>query len=841
MPKPRKPKDASSIDRLTKLKLGFEESFSSEAILQQAIANLLTRMPDITGVQILQGPNELGKDLIFYIRGGFGEPVLCACVVKNTKISGDVSKSSGARTVFHQAEQAFDSTHINSSGTEVRVERVYVITPFGIPQAAIASIAGKLRERAGQIVFMGGSSLFDLFKRYWPDYFADEAELISNHLSTTKRAAQSDERLQGLATQYNLGPIKTYATKIYVKQTLYQELKECSLGARLIDQMPDLKSFANRFTGDDLRHFDSKLDALRRSFAFLADWDLCGTVEKEAVDQVSRAVISQLTNVKKKLDAKAAIEKELVETREAEKAVRQSKGSGPADGAKRLKTQTELSARITALKVEAAAELTIAQNKMGELSIAKNTALHDLEKQLRELRYTVASRRLAALDTLTDEAYSRAATLNNCVHAAPPNMFKLSSGMRIEFPKDILNQCHGDLLIVGAPGFGKTSFCRWHALQDAENFTTDRSNVLPVYIPLYRLSKSQLGSFEETFLENLGRSALLGSEPIAKTGCRIRLYLDGLDEIASSARRREVVELARNPTRKNKNDHFQIILTSRDYIYAPWLDWCPRVTIGGFQNADVEELVGRWLGAESESCSRFWNQIDKLPSLRPLMHTPLLATLILMVFKQTGKLPESKSRLYEIFVNLLSGGWDLAKGVLRESKFGERIKVHVLTTLSTNLHNQRRREFNAYDLRVATTSVLTRAVAKDWEMLHDELIADGLVTKSGDVLQLAHHSFQEFLTAKDSMGSPEPLRINKAVESYLCGDEWWKEVVQFYIGLSTNPNDIVTWLRERMRHAASNSSAQISAVQVEALSSAVLDTFPESRIEDLSSLKYYSN
>src|SRR5262249_41566903 len=93
----------------------FGKEFSSERLLQQAIAGLLTRMPDVSSVQILQGPLELGKDLVFNIRGAFGETVLCACVVKNTRITGDAGKAEGARTVYQQAQQAFDSPHVDSS------------------------------------------------------------------------------------------------------------------------------------------------------------------------------------------------------------------------------------------------------------------------------------------------------------------------------------------------------------------------------------------------------------------------------------------------------------------------------------------------------------------------------------------------------------------------------------------------------------------------------------------------------------------------------------------------------------------------------------------------------
>jgi hypothetical protein len=59
----------------------------------------------------------------------------------------------------------------------------------------------------------------------------------------------------------------------------------------------------------------------------------------------------------------------------------------------------------------------------------------------------------------------------------------------------------------------------------------------------------------------------------------VRLYLDGLDEIASHEQRREVVNLAKQGAASGVK--YQIILTARDYIYAEWLDWLPRITLGG--------------------------------------------------------------------------------------------------------------------------------------------------------------------------------------------------------------------------------------------------------------------
>ncbi len=528
MPRKKQARIAPGNPRSSRPLVGFEQSFSSEIILQQAIAKLLTRMPDISGVQILQGPQELGKDLIFYIKGAFGEPVLCACVVKNSRITGDASKSAGARTVFHQAEQAFDSPHINASGTEVRVERVYVITPYEILPAAITSIVGRLRARAGQVVFMSGSLLFEKFKEYWPDYFADEAELIARHLENTRREAQSDENLQGLATHYNLGAIKSYATKIYVKQNLFREIRDCDLGVILDQPLPNVRTFSKNFKKDDLRYFDDRLNELRQALVFLKDWGLCAPREMDALYESSAAVMSQLRSVWDKREAEEAAQDELAETRTAKRSAETSRKYKAKDEAKWISAIDKVVKRINKLSQERKEIFGRVEGDMNRLATAKNAALSPLRASLVDLKHTVLSRRLNGLEALTDKAYARAGVINNCINAAPPGVFRFKRGVRVTFPKNILDQWNADLLIVGAPGYGKTSFCRWHALQDAENFTAGRSNIVPVYVPLYRVSKGSLGSFQQMFLENLGKSALLGNEGEA-ADARIRLYLDGLD------------------------------------------------------------------------------------------------------------------------------------------------------------------------------------------------------------------------------------------------------------------------------------------------------------------------
>jgi hypothetical protein len=137
----------------------FADTFPNEMVLQQALSKLLSKIPGHTGVQILQGAHEIGKDIIFYTPGAFGQRDLNACVVKNTKITGSASNSAGARTVFNQAQQALDSLNLDENGREQKVSRVFIVTPHPIPPETVASIVGALRASDERVRFVSGATL----------------------------------------------------------------------------------------------------------------------------------------------------------------------------------------------------------------------------------------------------------------------------------------------------------------------------------------------------------------------------------------------------------------------------------------------------------------------------------------------------------------------------------------------------------------------------------------------------------------------------------------------------------------------------------------------------------
>jgi hypothetical protein len=755
-------------------------------------------MPDISGVQILQGPLELGKDLVFYIRGAFGESLLCACVVKNSRISGDAGKAEGARTVYQQAQQAFDSPHVDSSGRDLPVERVYIVTPFDLSPSTMTSIRGRLSDRAGQVVFIGGPVLFDLFRKYWPDYFADEANVIERHLKQVLKGFEDNNPLLGIATTYNVGSGQLNSKKVYVPQLFFRELHSYSAGITLTKVFPFPEELESPLSLFDVEQITARSLRFSRALSFLEMWGYCSPNKQGRGKGKISLIIEQFNEM-------------LV-----------------SDWRREVKLEHGTLARLGSVrsKVGRPEKLT---KLLSQLVSQKDEALSDLTTELSNLDAVVASKVQRNIGSLADDGYLSASALDSCAHAAPERVFVTKESARIGFPKNILDKWEGHLLIVGAAGFGKTSFCRWHALKDAERFNSGKSSVIPVYVPLHRLADRNARSFSKAFLGTLGKSALLAGATSGKEASRekVRLYLDGLDEIPLATRRQEIINLARNTTRRESK--YQVIVTSRDYIHEPYLNWLPRIALGGFDDADISALVGQWLGRNSEERVQFYDQLHEVPALQGLMHIPLLATLIILVFRQTRRLPESRTRLYEVFISLLSGGWDMAKRILRPSRFGQRVKLIVLRVLAAHLHERQGREFGQHEITSAIKMSRSESVVPDWELLRNEFLEDGLISSGGNILQFSHLSFQEFLTAQNYIGDLNPARINRALELFIAGSDWWKEVVIFYVGLSGKPREMATWLRSAMN----NTRRPIGVARHDAIIKGVKESYPEFPIEKM--------
>jgi hypothetical protein len=96
--------------------------------------------------------------------------------------------------------------------------------------------------------------------------------------------------------------------------------------------------------------------------------------------------------------------------------------------------------------------------------------------------------------------------------------------------------------------------------------------------------------------------------------------------------------------------------------------------------------------------------------------------------------------------------------------------------------------------------------------------------------------FQEFLAAKDLMGTPHHTRVLRALEAYLYGNDWWKDVLKFYIGLASGPQTVAGWLASQIIYFKSMNRSEFSVQRANEILGSVIESFPEYSIEALAEM-----
>jgi hypothetical protein len=738
--------------------------FRTEELLRQAIAGLLERMPGMTGVQITHGTQEYGKDIVFRSTGPMGERTTCACVVKNSKLTGSVSKRSSVREVLFQIEQACDTPFLSDAGDEERVSCVYVMTPYPIGQETIRAIAGKLKT-GPKVTFLHGAEVFRLFEKHWPDFLAEEVNARDEEvLSHAAIDLAKDPALEKVAARYHLatdGPIQL--DKTYVEPSFHVDILRFS-SAQMEAFLPtDLEALAS----DDVvtRHAEAAPDRLRglaKHLERVAHW---GFLEQGG---------SQERNVVELVGAYA---------RQIESAVRLHKRD-----VKQWSLNPTLHSPPRPLEIRAL----LHKARIGRVWQSVLEGLSSVEDGLREL-WKAAGDTLAQPEVnLELIASERTLAMLECVRSLhlEGRAYEKEDTRRVWLGRRFVERSQRHILIVGPPGYGKTSYCRRAALADIGRYREGRSNVLPVYVPLHRLLNVACESFRE--LLDRGPTTAFVTEKdwrdVTAGNTDLRVYFDGLDEIPDEEKRKKVVDLARRWS--EKHPRARCIFTARDFVEGPWTSWLERVSLSGLDAEGQRELQKRWLGDATELERTFARGLVGMPAMNRVMHVPLLATLTLLVFKRTGRLPASRTQLYETFLDLLCGGWDLAKGVMRERVFGRAPTELVITRLAASTHWRRRRNFDRVAVDTAIDETLRRGFVQKGEILVSELIEDGIVVKLANGLQFAHLSFQEFLAAKSLVGELRGPTFRSVLSAFLGGDNWWREAVEFCIGLSGQPHDL---------------------------------------------------
>ena len=621
-----------------------------------------------------------------------------------------------------------------------------------------------------------------MFKNFWPDFIFFEPDLLSAHLDTLGKELESDTNLHKLATIHGLSTL-AQRTNIYVEPLLYQQTGKLVRGARLIDASDIAKATRNieelevllAGVEDSLRivdYFELKYqDEYGRVRNFLRPWPY--RFYKEWTEAFSRA------------------------TREAH-----------------LRREAP---PLTVPLPQSVLSQFFSSREYQFVSNVYETLDHDIA----DANNTVTVKdRLELLDSASFAGYG------SLVHAATvcyPTVQFSGEGLLEWSPEEILGFT-SNVLITGAPGFGKSSFCRNHFLADLNNFRTCQSKILPLYFVAHSIDVGASYTFEEVFIRPEVAARLAADASLI-----IRIYLDGLDEVRSGKLRDDILRIAKEACTRERT-RFQCVATAREHVGGYWTNWLTRVRLSPMSQGKLRDLVTAWLDGNTELISQFYSELSDSDTLLPVLSVPLLATLTVLLFKTLRRLPENKLRLYQMFIDLLLGGWNLAKGLKRSSMFSSTVKTVVLTRLAGLMHARKIKECTDLEI-VSTLRQVASALVPEVQNVVAEFVEDGLLLPTGrSSYTFPHLSFQEYLAARDAL-DPSRQEDRKIVQSFLSGDDWYKEVATFLVSMTTNPVGMRAWIVGLAKPFAKPHTLSDSEKRAGYLLAKLTETFPDCKIK----------
>ncbi len=226
------------------------------------------------------------------------------------------------------------------------------------------------------------------------------------------------------------------------------------------------------------------------------------------------------------------------------------------------------------------------------------------------------------------------------------------------------------VVILGAPGSGKSTLCRYLAMQTA------RAEAGPVPLLLTVRSWAAEGA-RDGILAGVAREAgatlaVRVDEQTLADLCaagRAVLLVDGIDEV-SPQRRAWLRDCVHGFC--ESYPRVPVVVTSRPVGYdrAPLDDGFVTLRLEPFGDEQLFEFIERWYEiAEPDNPSERLRRRSDLraaleaePRAKELARTPLLATLIALVHRHQAHLPGDRARLYQLCIELLVVTWPAERG-----------------------------------------------------------------------------------------------------------------------------------------------------------------------------------
>jgi len=351
------------------------------------------------------------------------------------------------------------------------------------------------------------------------------------------------------------------------------------------------------------------------------------------------------------------------------------------------------------------------------------------------------------------------------------------------------------LMVLGGPGVGKSTFLRKMGLEALKGYQGGyQHECIPVLIDLKTFESKQEIDTKQAIIEEFSicgfPDAQAATEKLLKSG-KLLIILDGLDEVPGKFTN-DVIDHIHDFC--DKYDKNRFIISCRTAAYNHNFLRFTDVAMAEFGNAQIKQFIYNWFQSEADkkidTATKCWELLQKPENAgaKELANTPLLLTLLCLVYHRSQNFPNNRSVLYSKSLRLFLEEWAAERRIMREAIYEGLNTEYQEILLSKIAHAG----FEIDQLFFGKRDV----VDKIRFFLQDNLNApkhlDGekvltaiaihqgiLVERAEDVFSFSHLTLQEYLTAQYIVDN---FQMEQLVNQHLI-DRRWHEVFQLVAGL----------------------------------------------------------
>ncbi len=387
-----------------------------------------------------------------------------------------------------------------------------------------------------------------------------------------------------------------------------------------------------------------------------------------------------------------------------------------------------------------------------------------------------------------------------------------------------LYQRYNNVIVLGDPGSGKTCFVKNEILAYCEPPQLDSAwyaTHIPVYLALAEAARmidedADFDLIEICEVASSKRGISLPKSEILRAISRgqAAFFFDGLDEVGALSKRSKLLGKITELIELQSSQGNRFVIASRPAAVQPLS--LPKVIkylhLKGLTENEMRILAGRVLTirlgedekstdnlseTEAQIVDRLIEDTRQSPGIARLARNPLLLTLLVLIYANTGSLSTKRHLIYTQAIKTLVSvrGREIRDDQIAESDLRVRLGAVAVSIFEGSISEIPKRSEVVESLKPIMDSEIEENSIDNF--LQSVAEATGLlrvhrddVNRNDDLITFMHYSFLEYYAAAGLLARDYHAQLDKIAEK-----SRWKDVVTLLFGILSEQADITPTLK----------------------------------------------